>query len=156
MATHGIPVVDAQVPQDVLEQADIDCTLTPSEKPFIHGEWLQPGQHINAVGAPPRPDHREINSLGMARSTVVVDSRDITTQKSGDTVQAILDGTLTAAHFRTELGDVITGRQPGRSTDNEITMYNSVGIALQDLAIARLLIERANKSGKGRLIDLNR
>ena len=152
---YDLPVVAADSPQAVFENADVVCTLTPSRLPLVKGDWFRPGQHINAVGAPPRSDHREIDSGGMARSRVVVDSRAITTQKSGDTIQSILDGTLTEAHFRTELGDVIAGHVKGRCDDEEITLFNSVGIGLQDLAIARLLIEHADQSSSARRIDLS-
>ena len=155
VSQYDLPVVTANSPQAVVEAADVVCTLTPSRHPLVKGDWFRPGQHINAVGAPPRPDHREIDSNGMARSRVVVDSRAITTQKSGDTIQAILDGTTTEAHFHTELGDVIAGHVQGRRDEQEITLFNSVGIGLQDLAIARLLIEHADHSAFARRIDLS-
>ena len=150
VAAEGLPVTVAGSPQDVVAAADVVCTLTPSREPLVRGAWFRPGQHINAVGAPPRPDHREIDGVGMARATVVVDDHLISIGKSGDSVLALAEGAITPADLETELGQVITGRRPGRTADDQITLYNSVGVAIQDLAIARLLIDRAREWGRGR------
>ena len=73
------------------------CTLTPSREPVVEGAWFRPGQHVNAVGAPPRPDHREIDSAGMARARVFVDSRGTAMHESGDLLLAIAEGAIAAA-----------------------------------------------------------
>ena len=137
-------------PREVFDAADVVCTLTPSRLPIIDGHWFRPGQHINAVGAPPSADHREIDSYGLARARVVVDDYEISVQKSGESVLALAEGAIDHDHLRTELGQVITGEAPGRTSADQITLYNSVGVAIQDLAIARLLIERAREWGRGR------
>jgi ornithine cyclodeaminase/alanine dehydrogenase len=149
IATEGLPVSVVGAVREVFDEADVVCTLTPSRTPIIDGRWFRPGQHINAVGAPPRADHREIDSYGMARATIVVDDYEISIQKSGDSVLALADGTINNQDLRTELGQVITGAAAGRTHAEQITLYNSVGVAIQDLAIARLLIERAREWGKG-------
>lgn len=150
VAGEGLPVTVLDSPRDVLAAADVVCTLTPSKEPIVRGDWFRPGQHINAVGAPPRPDHREIDSAGLARATVVVDDHEISIGKSGDSVLALADGAITPADLTIELGQVITGQQAGRIGDDQITLYNSVGVAIQDLAIAKLLIDRARELGRGR------
>ena len=88
----------------------------------------------------------------MARAKIVVDDYEISIQKSGDSVLALADGAIENADLRTELGQVITGDATGRTSADQITLYNSVGVAIQDLAIARLLIERAREWGRGREI----
>jgi ornithine cyclodeaminase/alanine dehydrogenase len=88
----------------------------------------------------------------MARAVVVVDDYEISIQKSGDSVLALADGAIENADLRTELGQVITGSAAGRTRADQITLYNSVGVAIQDLAIARLLIDRALEWGRGREI----
>ena len=153
VATEGLPVDAVATPREVFDAADVVCTLTPSRTPIIDGRWFRPGQHINAVGAPPRADHREIDSYGMARATIVVDDYEISIQKSGDSVLALADGAIENADLRTELGHVITGDATGRTSADQITLYNSVGVAIQDLAIARLLIQRAREWGRGRDIS---
>ena len=89
----------------------------------------------------------------MARATIVVDDYEISIQKSGDSVLALADGAIENDDLRTELGQVITGDAAGRTSADQITLYNSVGVAIQDLAITRLLIERAREWRRGREID---
>lgn len=144
----------AASPAAVFAEADIVCTLTPSREPVVEGAWFKPGQHVNAVGAPPRPDHREIDSAGMARARVFLDSVDMAMHDSGDLLLAIADGAITKEEAAAELGDVITGAAAGRTSPDEITLFNSVGLAIQDLAIGGLLIERAREKGVGQEINL--
>jgi len=144
----------AASPQEVFAAADIVCTLTPSCEPHVKGAWFKPGQHINAVGAPPRPDHREIDSAGMARARVFLDSVPMAMHDSGDLLLAIADGAITAEQASTEIGDVITGAAPGRTSAEEITLFNSVGLAVQDLAIGDLIVRKAREKGIGKEIDL--
>ena len=88
------------------------CTLTPSRTPIVSGAWFHPGLHLNAVGAPPRADHREIDAAGMAAAKVFVDSTATQLAKSGDALLSIADGTTTEADFQRELGSVLIGRGP--------------------------------------------
>ena len=142
-------------PQDVFAQSDIVCTLTPSREAYVEGAWFRTGQHINAVGAPPRPDHREIDSAGMARARVFLDSVHISMHDSGDLLLAIADGAITREQASTEIGDVITGKSLGRTSADDITLFNSTGLAIQDLAIGSLLVAKAREKGVGREIDLS-
>ena len=144
-----VEVVEAPDPRRVVEAADIVCTLTPARLPVVHGEWFRPGLHVNAVGAPPRPDHREIDSAGMARATVVVDSTPTQLLKSGEAVLSIAEGATTAETFTRELGAVLAELTSGRTDPQQVTLFNSVGIALQDLAYAALAVERARAAGIG-------
>ena len=144
----------AIAPEEVFAKADIVCTLTPSRVPHVKGAWFKPGQHINAVGAPPRPDHREIDSAGMARARVFLDSVAMSMHDSGDLLLAIAEGAITAEQASTEIGDVIIGAARGRTADDEITLFNSVGLAIQDLAIGDLIVARAREKGVGLEIDL--
>ena len=143
-------------PREVVTSSDVVCTLTPAREPVVLGEWFRPGLHVNAVGAPPRPDHREIDSAGMARAKVFVDSMATAQKKSGDMLLAIADGAIDEAHIQGELGDVIAGAIAGRTGPQDITLFNSVGLAMQDLAIGSLLVQRARTKGIGQEIDLTR
>jgi alanine dehydrogenase len=144
----------AATPQEIFAQADIVCTLTPSREAYVEGAWFRPGQHINAVGAPPRPDHREIDSAGMARARVFLDSFPMAMHDSGDLLLAIADGAITKEQASTEIGDVIVGTAAGRISSDDITLFNSVGLAIQDLAIGSLLVTKAREKGVGLEIDL--
>ena len=155
-ATEGlrIPIEYAASAEAAVAAADIVCTLTPSRQPVLLGSWLRPGQHVNAVGAPPRPDHREVDSEAMQRSRVVVDSHANAMAKSGGVLLAIAEGAITEDDVRTELGHVIVGSATGRTSDHDITLFESVGIGLQDLATAEIVIARARALGVGTTIDL--
>lgn len=142
-------------PRAVVEASDVLCTLTPSREPLVLGSWLSPGQHINAVGAPPRPDHREIDTEGVVRSRVVVDAYTTARAKSGEVLIPLAEGAVTEDDFRCELGAVLAGLAPGRTSDSDITLFNSVGVGLQDLALARLLIDLAHAREVGTRIELS-
>jgi ornithine cyclodeaminase/alanine dehydrogenase len=151
-----VTITQARSPEAVVAAADIVCTLTPSRGPILRGDWLRAGQHVNAVGAPPRPDHREVDAIGMRRARLVVDSHPTVMAKSGAVLLAIAEGAISAEDARTELGAVITGSAAGRTTDDEITLFESVGIGLQDLVTAGLVIARAHEHGIGSDIDLTK
>ncbi|MDO3647936.1 ornithine cyclodeaminase family protein [Nocardia mangyaensis] len=155
IADLGLEVRALDSPEAVTRAAHVLCTLTPSRTPIVHGAWFGPGLHVNAVGAPPRADHREVDGEAMRRATVVVDSIGTTLAKSGDTLLAIAEGAITETAVGTELGEVIVGHAPGRTGDHDITLFNSVGIGLQDLAAARLLIDKARANGIGTEVDLS-
>jgi len=151
----GITVTQVKSPAAVVAATDIVCTLTPSRNPILAGDWLRPGQHVNAVGAPPRRDHREVDSVGMRRARLVVDSHPTVMAKSGAVLLAIAEGAITEDDARTELGSVIAGLAPGRTTDDQITMFESVGIGLLDLVTAELVVSRAQELGVGTEINLS-
>lgn len=150
----GIAVRAAASPEAVVDSADIVCTLTPAREPVVLGSWLRAGQHVNAVGAPPRPDHREVDSEAMSRARVVVDSHATVMAKSGGVLLAIAEGAIVTDDVRIELGGVIAGTQAGRTCEDDITLFESVGVGLQDLATAELVIARAEELGLGVRIDL--
>ncbi|KAA0082474.1 ornithine cyclodeaminase family protein [Mycolicibacterium sp. P9-64] len=149
-----IPVTSLDSAEAVVAATDIVCILTPAREPVVHGDWLRPGQHVNDVGAPPRPDHREVDSVAMKRARVVVDSHPNAMAKSGAVLLAIAEGAITEEDVRTELGHVIVGSREGRSSDDDITLFESVGIGLQDLATADLVVSRARELGIGTDFDL--
>ncbi|GAA4055352.1 ornithine cyclodeaminase family protein [Nonomuraea soli] len=141
-------------PEKVIAASDVVCTLTPSREPLVRGAWFHEGLHVNAVGAPPRPDHREIDSEGIARSRVIVDSRSSALHESGDVVIPLAEGVVERSHVSDELGEVLVGTRPGRTSREQITLFNSMGVGLQDLATVRLLIDSALERGVGTRVDL--
>jgi len=156
---HRIGDLDLSVeragsPRDVVGAADVLCTLTPSQTPIVEGAWFRPGMHVNAVGAPPRADHREIDGPGMGSVRLVVDSRQTALTKSGDVLIAITEGYLRDSDVTLELGDVLVDPRIGRRDGDDITLFNSVGIGLQDLVTARVLVDAALERGVGSRVDL--
>jgi alanine dehydrogenase len=147
-----LEVVVAADPREVVEASDIVCTLTPSTEPVLHGEWLRPGQHLNVVGAPPRGDHREVDGEALRRSTLFVDHEATVRGESGDYLLARdIDGV--DAPIAAELGGVLRGDHPGRTGDDEITLYDSVGTGLQDTVAAQLFLDLARERGAGTEVD---
>ena len=137
----------------VVREADILCTLTPARMPIVRGEWFPAGLHVNAVGTH-WPTHREIDTEAVTRARVVVDSRDANALECGDLMIPLAEGAITADHFVAELGELVNGDRPGRESDQEITMYQSVGVGIQDVAVAKLVLERARQRGIGADVDL--
>lgn len=128
--------------------ADIVCTVTAAETPIVLGEWIGTGTHLNVVGASV-PSKREIDEELVARAALFVDYRPSTFAQAGEIIAALDSGRITRAHVRAEIGEVLAGERPGRSTADEITLYRSLGIAAQDLACAVHCLERARERGLG-------
>lgn len=154
ISSQPVKVVAAAGIQEVVEAADVLCTLTPSVEPLVRGAWFLPGVHVNAVGARPRPTHREIDSEGIARARLFVDSIATVKEKSGDLLMAVGEGAVCLGDIQGELGEVIAGRLPGRQDEGDITLFNSVGIGMQDVAIGRLLYDAAIERGLGMVVDM--
>ncbi|WP_404429943.1 ornithine cyclodeaminase family protein [Microbacterium lacus] len=153
LLSRDIKAIAVSTPREVVDLADVVCTLTPSSKPVISGEWLRPGHHINAVGARPRADHREVDSEAIRRSRVILDTREATLKESGDILIPLAEGVIEIKDLDAELGDVLIGRVAGRSDDKEITLFNSLGSGLQDLAMAGVLL--AQEGGASFHLDLD-
>jgi alanine dehydrogenase len=145
------PVADARAAAD---GADVVCTLTPSEDPYLESSWLAPGTHVNAVGSPPRPLFSELApSVFAAAARIVVDARSVAVHDSGNIRNAIAAGALTESDL-VELGEVLEGSTPRRGGVEELTVFNSVGIGAQDLAAARYALHRAEQIGAGTMVAL--
>ncbi len=129
---HGI--IAAASPEEAVRGADVIVVATSATTPVLQGAWLEPGVHINAVGAT-RPDWRELDDEVLRRARLFVESREAASQESGD-VRA--SGGVFA-----ELGEVIAGHKPGRVSEKEITLYKSVGVAVEDIAAAEVVYRRA-------------
>lgn len=138
-AALGLPCAVAPDARSLVEASDIVCTLTPSREPIVKGEWLRPGQHLNVVGSPPRPDHREIDSEVLRRATIVVDARDVALAESGAVVTAIAEQAISPADVRLELGQILLDG-PFERAPGEITVFTSVGLPIQDLAAVTALL----------------
>jgi len=137
---EGFDAEVAQVLRAAVERADIVSCATTSREPLVHGAWLAPGQHLDLVGAF-RRDMREVDDAAVVRSRVVVDTHAGALAEAGDLVQPIERGLITRAHIAGELAQVLRGEVRGRVTADDITLFKSVGTALEDLAAARLVAE---------------
>jgi ornithine cyclodeaminase/alanine dehydrogenase-like protein (mu-crystallin family) len=147
-----IEVIAAQAPATLLE-ADIVCTATSSSTPVFNDSHIKKGTHINGVGSY-RSDMAEIPARTVKRAKVIVDQMQGCLAEAGDLTQPLRQGLFTTDHIHGELGNVVIGRTTARENDDEITLFKSVGIAVQDLVTADLAFKRAVKSGIGQQITL--
>jgi len=129
---HGVRAAAAA--EEAVRGADVVVTATTSPTPVLSGEWLSPGVHINAVGAP-RPNWRELDDEVLHRSRVYVDSREAALKESGDVIAA---GEIVA-----EVGEVVSGAKPGRRSAEEVTLFKSLGLSVEDVVTAGLVYRRA-------------
>ena len=138
--------------RSAVQGADVIVTATNAREPVIHRDWVKPGAHINAVGSS-IPTTREIDTATMVASTWFVDRRESTLNESGDYLFAAKEGAIGPEHIRAELGELLIGEQLGREFPEEITLFKSLGIAVEDLASAQFLYKRAVETGAGTRIE---
>jgi alanine dehydrogenase len=131
---HRFGVRLASSAEDAVRGADVVVVATTSRTPVLLGRWLSPGMHVNAVGAP-RPDWRELDDDVLRKAKLYVDSREAAGRESGDVIAA---GTIVA-----EIGEVVAGSRAGRRSREEITLFKSVGLAVEDLASADLVYRKS-------------
>jgi ornithine cyclodeaminase len=134
-------------------EADVICTATTSSTPVFSDHAVRPGTHINAIGAY-TPEMQEIDPDTVARSRLFVDSRVAALAEAGDLIQPIRQGRIAEDWIQAELGEVISGERRGRTAPEEITLFKSVGLAVQDAAAAGAILRRAEAEGLGQIIDL--
>ena len=139
-------------PDAALFGAEVVCTATASIVPVVERRWLATGAHVNAVGAC-IPTARELDTQTVAASSFFVDRRESALNEAGDYVLAEAEGAIGPDHIRAELGEVLAGLHPGRADENELTVFESLGIAVEDLAAAELVVRRAREQGVGTEVD---
>jgi ornithine cyclodeaminase/alanine dehydrogenase-like protein (mu-crystallin family) len=145
-------IIPASSP-DVVSEADIVCTATTSRKPVFSDSSLRPGTHINAIGAY-RQDMCELPAETVLRARVIVDHRASCLNEAGDLLQVIRDGRMRPEEIHAELGEVVSGKATGREDEQEITIFKSVGNAVQDLAAAHRVLVEAERQGLGSEVRL--
>jgi ornithine cyclodeaminase/alanine dehydrogenase len=127
---------------------DIVVAATSSRTPLVEGSLLRPGTHVNGIGAH-SPDAREFDTLAIRRSKFVADHAPACLAEAGELMIPIAAGELSAEHIHASLGQIIAGIKPGRTADDEITFFKSVGLAVQDAAVAARVYELARAKGVG-------
>lgn len=140
--THG---TDAR---DGLRGADVVCTVTNAATPVVQGAWLEAGQHLNVVGAS-IPTKCEIDDEAVLRAQVYTDYRPSFLAQAGEIVAMMEAGTIHETHLQGEIGAVLNGDVPGRQVPDAITLYRSLGVTAQDLAVAQHVLDRAVAEGRG-------
>ena len=138
--------------EEALADAEIVCTCTAAGEPVVRLEWLSDGAHVNAVGSSV-PSARELDAEVVAAASLFVDRRESTVNESGDWLGAVRELGLTADHIRAELGELLVGTHEGRRDDSELTLFESLGLAVEDLAAAALCVGRARERRLGVEVD---
>lgn len=145
-------IVPVSSPEQAVEEKDIVVTATTSREPVLNGQWIAEGTHINAIGSN-FLGKAELDAVAIRRcKTVVVDSKDQARIEAGDFAQALDDGSLQWSNVY-ELGQVIVGRYPGRHHPQDVTLFKSLGIAIEDVAVAGKVYEKAQAMGIGRRVE---
>lgn len=139
--------------QAAVRGADIIVTATSAREPILRREWLEPGVHINAVGSSIAAA-RELDGASVAAASLFVDRRESTVNESGDYLFALREGAISGPdHIRAEIGELLTGAAEGRKSEGEITLFKSLGLAVEDLAAAAFLYGKAQAAGRGKWVD---
>jgi ornithine cyclodeaminase len=149
-ASYRLTAADSA--EQAVRDADVIALVTSSPVPVIEAAWVTPGAHVIAVGAC-RPTQREMPPELTARARLFVDSRAAALVEAGDVVMAIKEGRFTADHIVAELGEVVAGA-PGRLRDDDITIFKSLGLAVEDVTTAELTWRRATERGIGQMLAL--
>jgi alanine dehydrogenase len=147
----GIPVAEGD--SEAALACDIVIAATYSTTPIFEGARLRPGMHVNGIGAH-APAHRELDTAAIQRCTVIADYKPACLAEAGDILLAIQEGAITEAHIRASIGEVVAGVKPGRTSAEEITLFKSVGLAVEDVATAALVYKLARAAGVGTAIEV--
>ena len=150
--TLGLPIEAVATAKEAVSGADLICTTTPSREPVLFGDWIEPGAHINAVGSC-FAAARELDTPAVVKSRLYVDRRESTLAEAGDFLIPKAEGAIGDDHIVGEIGEILAGRVPARRSPQEITLFKSLGIAIEDLAAAHHIHARARALGKGFAVD---
>ncbi|MGH9399830.1 MAG: ornithine cyclodeaminase family protein, partial [Thermoanaerobaculia bacterium] len=148
---RGVRVEPVASVREAITDADIVCTVTSAREPIVEGSWLSPGCHINAVGSSV-PFARELDTAAVLRSRLYVDRRESALNEAGDFLVPKKEGSIGDDHIVGEIGEVLIGKVGGRRSPEDITLFKSLGLAVEDVASARHIYEEARRSGKGRFL----
>jgi ornithine cyclodeaminase/alanine dehydrogenase-like protein (mu-crystallin family) len=138
--------------EEAVRGADVIVTATSAREPVVKREWIKPGAHINAVGSS-IPAARELDSATVKAASLFVDRRESTVNESGDYLIALKEGAIGPEHIRAELGEILIGKAKGRASKDEVTLFKSLGLAIEDLASAQFLFGEAKRLGSGTWVE---
>jgi ornithine cyclodeaminase/alanine dehydrogenase-like protein (mu-crystallin family) len=153
-SAHGrVRVEVSATAREAVEGANIICTTTSAAEPVLEGRWISPGAHVNAVGFA-GPTGRELDAEAVARARLFADRRESIESEAGDFLIAKSEGAVGDDHVAGELGEVLLGKVQGRTSPDQITLFESLGLAIEDLAAVNHVYQRARASGKGTSVEL--
>ncbi len=148
-----VPVEAVDSAREAVDGADLICTVTAAREPILHGEWLAPGAHVNAVGSSVA-SARELDTRAVAAARLFVDRRESALVEAGDFLIPKQEGAIGDDHIQGEIGELLLGQLPGRQTAEEITLFKSLGLAVEDLQAAHFIVEQARQAGLGTEVEI--
>lgn len=146
-------VEEAATAEEAVRDADVVVTATYAAEPIVERAWLRPGTHINAVGSS-IPTTRELDTATMRDAALFVDRRESTVNEAGDFLIPQQEGVIGPEHIRAELGELLIGSGAGRRDEDELTVFKSLGLAVEDLAAAEYVLQRADAENAGVVVSL--
>jgi ornithine cyclodeaminase len=150
---YPFPIEAVGSVEDAVRDADLIVTATTAQKPILERAWIAPGTHLNVVGSSISTT-REVDTVTMAAASLFVDRRESTLNEAGDYLFAMKEGAIGPEHIRAEIGEVVTGTHPGRTSAEEITLFKSLGLAVEDLVAAQHVVKRAKERMLGQWVEL--
>ncbi len=145
---HGIAIDAVDSAEDAVRGADLICTVTSASEPILQGDWLDAGAHINAAGSS-IATARELDTPAVVRSSLYIDRLESALNEGGDFLIPKREGAIGDDHIRGEIGDILLGKVTGRTSPEEITLFKSLGLAVEDLQSAHFIVEQARAEGLG-------
>jgi ornithine cyclodeaminase len=149
---YRFPVEACETAEEAVGGADLIVTATTAREPVLRRAWIADGAHVNAVGTF-SPQAREIDSETVVASRLYVDRRESALNEAGDLLIPLREGVINAGHIRAEIGEVLTGARRGRTSRTEITLFKSLGLAVEDLAAAEHVYRRARETNAGAWVE---
>lgn len=149
----SFPIEPVRTNEEAVRDADLIVTATSSLEPVINKDWISPGAHVNAIGTH-SPNSREIDSATMAAARIFTDRRESALNESGDYLLAAKEGLVTPESILGEIGELVIGTKPGRTSATEITLFKSLGLAIEDVTCADYLYKKAQSQNAGTWVDL--
>jgi ornithine cyclodeaminase len=138
--------------EEAVRSADVVVTATNSSEPVLRFEWLKAGAHVNAVGSSIAAA-RELDTATMMAGSLFVDRRESTLNEAGDYLFPAHEGAIGPDHIKAEIGEILIGKHPGRTSPDELTIFKSLGLAVEDLAAAEYVVRRAEETGTGTIVE---
>jgi len=148
----SFPIEPVQTNEDAVRGADLIVTATSSLQPVINKDWISPGAHVNAIGTH-SPNSREIDGATMAAARMFTDRRESALNEAGDYLLAAKEGLVTPESIVGEIGELLIGTKAGRTSDSDITLFKSLGLAIEDVATADYLYRKAQAQNAGTWVD---
>ncbi len=151
---YNVSAVAVANAREAVAESDLVVTATTAREPVFCGDWLEEGTHVSGIGAN-TPNKRELDATTFRRGKIVVDFKKQALEEAGDLREVLTNGSITIDHVYAELGEIVTGTKQGRANDREITIFKSVGIAVEDIATAVHIYEQARTKGLGTSMALD-